>query len=285
MEKKNKEHVVSLSHSFSLYGYAILIITACVLFGSTIRYLSSLYLADYYYIRSFDGAKKNVFSTLYDNQKKALSYNPNMEQYHLGFARTHFILAQNIIEKAASSSAEATTQPGGAKSLVFTKESKQMLIEAIQFAITENQIAINLNPKKAEYWAQLAQTFMLIPKELQAPNETEANSPQTAALTYLKKAMELDPNNPVYYFQIGQILLSQKKTEKGFASIKKATELKPNWADAHYQLGILYANKNDMKNATRELEIALANMDSKTNQKEYDAVKQMLDKIKNPKEP
>jgi len=284
-EKKNKEHVVGLSQSFSLYSYAILIITACVFFGSTIRYLSSLYLADYLYIQSFVGMQENKFNKVYDNQKKALSYNSYAELYHLGFARTHFIFAQNIINKAASGSADVNAQLNSAKSLVFTKESKQMLIEAIQFAITENQIAIHLNPKKAEYWAQLAQTFMLIPKELQAPNETEANSPQTAALTYLKKAMELDPNNPVYYFQIGQILLSQKKTEKGFASIKKATELKPNWADAHYQLGILYANKNDMKNATRELEIALANMDSKTNQKEYDAVKQMLDKIKNPKEP
>jgi len=284
-EKKNKEHVVGLSQSFSLYSYAILIITACVFFGSTIRYLSSLYLADYLYIQSFVGMQENKFNKVYDNQKKALSYNSYAELYHLGFARTHFIFAQNIINKAASGSADVNAQLNSAKSLVFTKESKQMLIEAIQFAITENQIAIHLNPKKAEYWAQLAQTFILIPKELQAPNETEANSPQTAALTYLKKAMELDPNNPVYYFQIGQILLSQKKTEKGFASIKKATELKPNWADAHYQLGILYANKNDMKNATRELEIALANMDSKTNQKEYDAVKQMLDKIKNPKEP
>jgi len=284
-EKKNKEHVIGLSQSFSLYSYAILIITACVFFGSTIRYLSSLYLADYLYIQSFVGMQENKFNKVYDNQKKALSYNSYAELYHLGFARTHFIFAQNIINKAASGSADVNAQLNSAKSLVFTKESKQMLIEAIQFAITENQIAIHLNPKKAEYWAQLAQTFMLIPKELQAPNETEANSPQTAALTYLKKAMELDPNNPVYYFQIGQILLSQKKTEKGFASIKKATELKPNWADAHYQLGILYANKNDMKNATRELEIALANMDSKTNQKEYDAVKQMLDKIKNPKEP
>jgi len=284
-EKKNKEHVIGLSQSFSLYSYAILIITACVFFGSTIRYLSSLYLADYLYIQSFVGMQENKFNKVYDNQKKALSYNSYAELYHLGFARTHFIFAQNIINKAASGSADVNAQLNSAKSLVFTKESKQMLIEAIQFAITENQIAIHLNPKKAEYWAQLAQTFMLIPKELQAPNETEANSPQTAALTYLKKAMELDPNNPVYYFQIGQILLSQKKTEKGFASIKKATELKPNWADAHYQLAILYVNKNDMKNATNELEIALANLDSKTNQKEYDAVKQMLDKIKNPKEP
>ena len=269
-EKKNKEHVFSLSQSFSLYGYAILVITACVLFGSAVRYLSSLYLADYFYTQSFVGMQENKFNKVYDNQKKALSYNPYLEQYHLGFARTHFILAQNIIEKSASGSAP----------LVFTKESKQMLIEAIQTAINENQIAISLNPKKAEYWAQLAQVYTLIPKELQSPQETENNSPQTAAVTYFKKALSLDPKNPAYYFQIGQILLSQKKTYEGCKSIKTATELKPNWADVHYQLGILYANKNDMENATKELELALQNLDPKINQKEYDAVKQILGKMK-----
>jgi len=157
-----------------------------------------------------------------------------------------------------------------------------MLIEAIQTAINENQIAISQNSKKADYWANLAQIYILIPKELQTPNETEVNSPQTTALTSLKKALELDPNNPAYYFQMGQILLSQKKTAEGFKSIKKAAELKPNWADAHYQLGMLYAQKNDMKNAVKELEITLQNIDPKINQKEYDAVKQTLDKIKSP---
>jgi len=270
--KNNKEYVFNLSESFSFYSYVILIITASVLFGSVVRYLSSLYLADYFYSQSLVGIKENSFKKVYDNQQKAFSYNPYLEQYHLGFARIHFVLAQNIIEKAASGSAP----------LVFTKESKQMLIEAIQTAINENQIAISQNSKKADYWANLAQIYILIPKELQTPNETEVNSPQTTALTSLKKALELDPNNPAYYFQMGQILLSQKKTAEGFKSIKKAAELKPNWADAHYQLGMLYAQKNDMKNAVKELEITLQNIDPKINQKEYDAVKQTLDKIKSP---
>ena len=62
--------------------------------------------------------------------------------------------------------------------------------------------------------------------------------------------------------------------------MKKATEIKPNWADAHYQLAMLYSQKNDMKSATKELEITLENLDPKINQKEYDAVKQTLDKMK-----
>ena len=272
--KNNKEYVFNLSESFSFYSYVILIITASVLFGSVVRYLSSLYLADHFYTKSFVGIKENKFNKVYDNQKKALSYNPYLEQYHLGFARTHFVLAQSVIEKASSGSAPLT----------FTKESKQTLIEAIQGAITESQTAIDLNPKKSDYWANLAQMYVIIPKELQEPNQKDTNTPQTAAITFFKKALELDPNNPTYYFGIGQIYLGQKKMDDGFKYMKKATEIKPNWADAHYQLAMLYSQKNDMKSATKELEITLENLDPKINQKEYDAVKQTLDKMKSPQQ-
>ncbi len=269
--ENNKEYVFNLSKSFSFYSYAILIITASILFGAAIRYLGSLYLADYFYTQSFAGIKENSFSKVYDNQKKALSYNPYLEEYHLGFARTHFVLAQNIIDKAAS----------GSGSLVFTKETKQMLIEAIQFSIAENQMTINLNPKKADYWANLAQIYTIIPKELQPPNDKDINnSPQTIAVNLFKKALELDPNNPAYYFGIGQLYLAQQKMDEGFKYIKKAVEKKSNWANAHYQLAMLYIQKKDMNNATKELEITLQNLDPKTNQKEYEAAKQILDQIK-----
>jgi len=250
----------------------ILIMTACVLFGAAIRYIGTIYLADYFYGQSLAGIKENSFKKVYDNQQKALSYNPYLEQYHLGFARTHFVLAQNIIDKAASGSA----------SLSFTKESKQMLTEAIQTAITENQMIIDLNPKKAEYWGNLAQIYTIIPKELQSPNEKDTDAPPAAAMTYFKKALSLDPNNPVYYFEVGQLSLAQKKVDDGFKYTKKASELKSNWADAHYQLAMIYAQKKDMNNMVKELEITLQNLDPKTNQKEYEAVKQTLDQIKNP---
>lgn len=281
--ENNKEYTFSLSKSFSFYSYAILIITACVLFGATIRYLGTIYLADYFYAQSLFGIKENSFKKVYDNQQKALSYNSFLEQYHLGFARTHFVLAQNIIDKAASESADINTSPNMmTKPLSLTKESKQMLIEAIQTAITENQTVIDLNPKKAEYWANLAQIYTIIPKELQSPNEKDTNTPPAAAMTYFKKALSLDPNNPVYYFQISQIYLTQQKAEEAFKYIKKAVAAKPNWADAHYQLAMIYAQKKDMNNMVKELEITLQNLDPKTNQKEYEAVKQTLDQIKNP---
>lgn len=280
-KNNNKEYTFNLSKSFSFYSYAILIITACVLFGATIRYLGTIYLADYFYAQSLFGIKENSFKKVYDNQQKALSYNSFLEQYHLGFARTHFVLAQNIIDKAASESADINTSPNMTKPLSLTKESKQMLIEAIQTAITENQTVIDLNPKKAEYWANLAQIYTIIPKELQS-NDKDANSPKIIAVNLFKKALSLDPNNPVYYFQISQIYLTQQKAEEAFKYIKKAVAAKPNWADAHYQLAMIYAQKKDMNNMVKELEITLQNLDPKTNQKEYEVVKQTLDQIKNP---
>lgn len=267
-ENNNKEYIFNLSKSFSFYGYFILVVTACVLFGSVLRYIGTMYLADYFYGQSLSGIKENSFNKVYNNQQKAILYNPYLEQYHLGFARTHFILAQNIIDKAASGSAP----------LVFTKESKQMLVEAIQTAVTENQTALDLNPKKADYWANLAQIYTIIPKELQSAGD----SPQTVAINLFKKAISLDPNNPIFYFQMSQIYFGQQNTDEAFKYAKKAAELKSNWPDAHYQLAMLYGQKKDMDNMAKELEITLENLDPKTNQKEYDATKQLLDKIKTP---
>ena len=43
---------------------------------------------------------------------------------------------------------------------------------------------------------------------------------------------------------------------------------------------MIYLGTKDIDNVTKELEMTLANLDPKTNQNEYDATKQMLDKIK-----
>jgi len=275
--KKSKEYLANLSKSFSLYTYVILIITASVFFGSIIRAVGSFFIADISFAQSMDAMNKTTFNvkTVFDAQQKALINNPFLPVYHVGYSQLNVVLANNIMEKSATGSADQ-------KSLTLTKEDKQTLINAIQSAIAENQTAIELAPKKAEYWAQLGQIYTLIPKELRDPKETEANSPLLAASTYYKKALELDPKNPAYYFALGQISLNQKKSDEGLKFIKKAIEMKPNWANAHYQLGIMYANNRDMKNATKELETALSNIDQKTSQAEYDAVKKTLDQIKNP---
>lgn len=279
--KNNKEYVFNLSKSFSSYSYLILIVTACFLFGTAIRYLGAFYRADYFYTQSLTDMKENNLKKVYDSLQKTLSYNPFLEQYHLGFAKTHFVLAQNIIDKAASGSADVNTQSNITKPLSFTKESEQMLIEAIQTAISENQMAVDLNPKKADYWANFAQIYTIIPKELQSPNNKDTNFPQTIAINLFKKALSLDPNNPVYYFEIGQIYSTQQKFDDALPYIKKAIVIKSNWADTHYLLAMIYLKKNDVNNVVKELEATLQNLDQKTNQKEYDATKQILDKIKN----
>lgn len=186
----------------------------------------------------------------------------------------------NILEKSASGSAAGALQPGRSNPLVFTKENNQSIVEVIKIALSEAQTNTGLNPKKAEYWADLAQVYASIPKELVEPDTKESDTPTAASIFYYKKAVELDPKNPLYQLQIGQIYMTQKKTDEGFAYVKKATDLKENWALSHFQLGVFYTQNSDSKNAINELELALANPDLKTNTQEYTIVKTALEKIK-----
>lgn len=90
----------------------------------------------------------------------------------------------------------------------------------------------------------------------------------------LASAIEKEPNNPVFHFNIGATfdeLTSKKRKEgvheeadvfskKSIEGYKKAIELKPDFADAYFNLGIFYYNEsielnsmaNDIKDQTLE---------------------------------
>ena len=60
---------------------------------------------------------------------------------------------------------------------------------------------------------------------------------------YLKKAVYLDPRNPVYYFTLGWVYATGlKNQELAMQCLKKAISLNPDYAEAHYMLGLVYVD-------------------------------------------
>jgi hypothetical protein len=56
----------------------------------------------------------------------------------------------------------------------------------------------------------------------------------------LKKAVILDPQNPVIHSNLGVVYVEKKEYNKAIRKYEKAIELKPDFADAYFNLGIVY---------------------------------------------
>ncbi|WP_439130462.1 tetratricopeptide repeat protein [Polaribacter sp.] len=54
----------------------------------------------------------------------------------------------------------------------------------------------------------------------------------------MEEAIELDPNNPTLFFNLGVVNQNEKKTEQAITYYKKAIEIKPDYADAYMNLAV-----------------------------------------------
>ena len=60
------------------------------------------------------------------------------------------------------------------------------------------------------------------------------------AISFYEKAIELDPDYTMAYYNLGIAYRKQGNTTKAIESYKKAIELKPDYTKAYYNLGIAY---------------------------------------------
>lgn len=79
-----------------------------------------------------------------------------------------------------------------------------------------------------------------------------------------KRAIELEPSNPVLYTELGKVYIlqyveskSEEKVNQAIGEFEKALELKNNYADAGLQLGLAYEIKGDNKEAINQLKALL----------------------------
>ncbi len=74
------------------------------------------------------------------------------------------------------------------------------------------------------------------------------------ALEYLNKAIELEPNNKVYYFAKGTFYDQKGESDKAFEAYNKALEIDSVYFDALFNLGVLFFNRGaDFNNKANEL--------------------------------
>ncbi|GAB7387545.1 hypothetical protein BSNK01_13820 [Bacillaceae bacterium] len=63
------------------------------------------------------------------------------------------------------------------------------------------------------------------------------------AISWFKKAIECEPNNPSYYYALSVTCARNNRLEEAIAAAKKALQLKPNYKLYHYHLDMLYSRQ------------------------------------------
>jgi len=74
------------------------------------------------------------------------------------------------------------------------------------------------------------------------------------ALSSIRRAQELQPDNYRIYYNLGLIYYKSDQLEAAVTSLEKAIEINPKFASAYYQLGLVFIKKGDFAKAIENLE-------------------------------
>ena len=138
-----------------------------------------------------------------------------------------------ILEAAHVAPTAANMQP--VKLLVVkSEESKQKLAKAAEIA---NQMIENQNDSDSAHYA--------------LSKNASQNKKYDDALAELEKAIRMNRENPLYYYDKGKILYLKRNYEEAQWNFEKACELDKNFYQSKYNLGLTYERLNQNEDAKK----------------------------------
>ncbi len=207
----------------------ISVVVILLLLIGYVGFLTSRYvLSDVTFQRSLVAAESNNGTQTYNLQREAISQFPYRDTYYRIFSQTNLALANSL----------AAAQP---KNSSPSAEVQQQISQLIQQSINSGRTSVTLSPQSALNWNNLSSIY----RSLIGFGE---NAEQFAVLTN-QQAIQLDPNNPQQYVNLGGIYYQLGQWEEAQRQFQVAINLKPDYANAYYNLGHALENKGDLQNA------------------------------------
>lgn len=88
-------------------------------------------------------------------------------------------------------------------------------------------------------------------------NELAGKEQLEDALTQYERAVQLDDQNPFYYYNAGVVNVELGHLSEGFQALKKAVALKPDHVQSHFRLGLFYSLTGFPQEAMKEFRLVL----------------------------
>ncbi len=254
-EEKFEEYEVDLTRLVPAHiGLSVI---GFLFIGTSIYFIGKNFLAEVYFKRSIDAIAENSLQKLYDNQRKAVEYNPYNEEFRRNFSQTNLLVANNIAAKGAEQ---------------ITDADRQTIAQTLQIAISEAKSAVALNPGRVTNWQNLATVYRQILNAVQQAPLWTISSYQQAIL--------LDSYNPTLRLELGSVYYLLQQYDQAQRLFEQAVSLKPDWANAHYNLAWAYYQKELYGNAVQQMQIVTDLLDPAQAQEDYKRAQKDLEMMR-----
>ena len=184
------------------------------------------YMAEYNYNKAFQSNDYNAAESMLN---KAVQQRGSLDIYHVALARTYLLQAS---DEAQKSEAQVNSVAG-------------LMAKAVESA----KRATDLSPKSSTIWDNLAMMYdnasLLVP------------GAKDWAVKSLQQAVELEPNNPVWQWRLGNIYARAGDFDKAVENYKKALEFKNDYVAAYVSLAAVYEQQKDLDKAIETYSIII----------------------------
>ncbi len=187
--------------------------------------------------QSIRAAQENNGSGAFMLQEQAVKANPMNPLYRRTLGQTAVLLSQSLV-------AGAPTDEQGKPQI--PQEDQTLISSLVGRGIQEAKQGVTLAPNSVHSWIGLAQVYQgLI---------GIAKDADTWAIAAYRKAMQLDPTNPVLRLDLGGLFMSVGKYEEAAREFIAAVTLKPNYVDGYYNMANAFAQSGNWDQAVIALE-------------------------------
>ncbi|MCK4454311.1 tetratricopeptide repeat protein [Candidatus Parcubacteria bacterium] len=215
--------------SFENFPEMSLVLTSClIIFGLGI--LGSFYFGQKFYRADmkYSQAVQTGIAVNTDLLEEAKRLNPHFSQYRVVLAR--FYLSEVLAE---------AMKPGEKQNVVLAQEK-------IKKCLDEAKMASEISPNSVVAWETLGVIYRDIRGMVTGSLEWAEKS--------FNRAIELEPNNPILYTELGKIYLGSEKNNEARESFRKGEELKSNYIGASLQIVLMEEREENIAGAIAKLE-------------------------------
>lgn len=242
-----------------------LILILVLFIGTSSYFLGRTYAASMYSYKSLVQLQTGNLSNSYRDMRTAISLNPYNESYRLSFSQTNLLIADAIIRNARKD-----LKPD--EQVNLSENDKLQVSQAVQQSISEAKSVVALNPRLGQGWANLGLIYANL------LNLTEGSD--TWAISSYQRAINLDPNNPLYRMRLGSLYYLLGQYPDSTQLFSQAVSLKPDLANAHFNLGWSLYQQKDYQGAASQMQAVMSLLEKDKNSQDYKNAKEAYDNFK-----
>lgn len=224
-----------------------------ILLALATYFLARFYIGSYYSLLAAKSFAVNDALGVYNNQQRAIAFNPYLDVYRRRYALTSASIAEILAQKTDKTAQDNTT-----------------ISELVQQAVREGQAAVTLDQADAQNHALLASIYQRLIGGV--------DGAETFAEQYYVAAINLYPSAPELYVSLAGIYLSQEQWQRAVSVLNQALQVKSDFPNTYFNLGFALEKLEAYTDAKLAYERVLESIQD-PNSEDYVAITKKIEEL------